>query len=165
MVSGQPAGLAFDEATRTLSGTPTEATDGAVTVSYVVDQDGDFDFKEFTITINPASSDPPDVPGSSLGFAAAIADQEYTAGTAIAPLILPAATGGTPPYAYSVAGLPVGLSFDEATRTLSGTPTEATDGAVIVTYTVIDQDGKTFSATFTITVNEGLSFGDLFGSG
>ena len=165
LVSGQPAGLSFDEATRTLSGTPTEATDGAVTVSYVVDQDGDFDFKEFTITINPASSDPPDVPGSSLGFAAAIADQEYTAGTAIAPLILPAATGGTPPYAYSVAGLPVGLSFDEATRTLSGTPTEATDGAVIVTYTVIDQDGKTFSATFTITVNEGLSFGDLFGSG
>ena len=45
LVSGQPVGLAFDEATRTLSGTPTEATDGAVLVSYVVDQDGDFDFK------------------------------------------------------------------------------------------------------------------------
>ena len=162
LVSGQPAGLEFDEDTRMLSGTPTEATGGAVTVSYVVDQDGDFDFKEFTITINPSSSDPSDSPGSSLGFATAIADQEYTAGTAISPLVLPAATGGTPPLTYGVSGLPAGLRFDKATRTIAGTPTEATDGVVTVIYTVIDQDGNTFSETFSITVNSGIEFGDLF---
>ena len=163
LVSGQPAGLAFDEDTRMLSGTPTEATDGPITVSYVVDQDGNFDFKEFTITINPSSSDPPDSSGSSLGFTTAIADQEYTAGTAIPPLVLPAATGGTPPLTYGVSGLPAGLRFDKATRTIAGTPTEATNGAATVIYTAIDQDGNTFSTTFSITVNPALGdFGDLF---
>ncbi len=162
LVSGQPAGLVFDTATRTLSGAPTEATDGSVSVSYVVDQDGNIEFKEFTITINPSSSDSPDSPGSSLGFAEEIKDQEYTTGTAIDPLILPEATGGTPPLTYGISGQPAGLVFDEATRTLSGTPTEATDGAVIVTYTVIDQDKDIFSATFTITVNEEPDFGNLF---
>ena len=34
-------------------------------------------------------------------------------------LTLPAATGGTGPYAYTLAPLPAGLSFDESTRTLS----------------------------------------------
>ncbi|MDE2812342.1 MAG: Ig domain-containing protein, partial [Gemmatimonadota bacterium] len=146
LVSGQPAGLAFDEATRTLSGTPTEATDGAVLVSYVLDQDGDFDFKEFTITINPASSDPPDSPGSST----VVADRNYTytVGTKIT-LLLPEQT-------VLVSGQPAGLAFDEATRTLSGTPTEATDGAVLVSY-VLDQDGDFDFKEFTITINPASS--------
>ena len=163
LVSGQPTSLVFDENANTLSGTPMEATDGPVSVSYVVDQDGSFDFKEFTITINSSSSDPPDSPGSSLGFTEEIADQAYTAGTAIVPFILPEATGGTAPLTYGISGLPAGLSFDKDARTLSGTPMEATDGAVIVTYTVVDQDGNTFSTTFSITVNPAFGdFGDLF---
>ena len=36
---------------------------------------------------------------------------------------LPAATGGVFPYTYSVTGAPPGLTFDPATRVLSGTPT------------------------------------------
>ena len=36
---------------------------------------------------------------------------------------LPAATGGTPPYTYSVTGEPPGLTFDDQARVLSGTPT------------------------------------------
>ena len=36
---------------------------------------------------------------------------------------LPAATGGTPPYTYSVTGEPPGLTFDDQTRVLSGQPT------------------------------------------
>ncbi|MYA21711.1 MAG: hypothetical protein F4Z30_02480, partial [Gemmatimonadetes bacterium] len=49
--------------------------------------------------------------------------------------------------------LPAGLAFDAATRTLSGTPTAATDGATEVAYTATDDNSTTATWTFTITVN------------
>ena len=112
----------------------------------------------------PDPGDPGDPGDSSLAFAdnTAIPDQSYTAGTEITPLVLPAASGGTAPLAYSISALPAGLVFDAATRTIAGTPTAATDGAVIVIYTVIDSGGSAAVLTFNITVNEGLSLGDFF---
>lgn len=53
-----------------------------------------------------------------------------------AGVTLPAASGGTPPYSYSVADLPDGASFAAATRTLSGTLTTAGDN--VVTYRAQD---------------------------
>ena len=114
---------------------------------------------EPTVSAEPDSSDSSD---SSFRFAAAIANQEYTVGAAIPPLVLPTAMGGTGELSYSVSGLPAGLTFDAATRTISGTPTAATDGAVTVTYTVIDEAENTIAVTFSITVKEELTFGDLF---
>ena len=96
-------------------------------------------------------------------FAGAVEDQEYTAGTAISALVLPEATGGEGEITYSVSELPDGLSFDAATRTISGTPEAATDGTVEVTYTAQDSTGAAATLTFSITVNSPLSFGDLFG--
>jgi hypothetical protein len=61
-----------------------------------------------------------------------------------------AASGGTPPYTWSVSGLPAGLSAS-ASGAISGTPTTA--GTSTVTATVTDSAGKTGSATFTWTVN------------
>ena len=114
--------------------------------------------------MTPDPGDPGDPGDSSLAFAdnTAIPDQSYTAGTTITPLVLPAASGGTAPLVYSVSALPAGLVFDSGTRTISGTPTAATDGAVIVIYTVIDSGGSAAVLTFNITVNEGLSLGDFF---
>ena len=114
--------------------------------------------------MTPDPGDPSDPGDSSLAFAAntAIPDQSYTAGTTITPLVLPAASGGTAPLVYSVSALPAGLAFDAATRTISGTPTAATDGAVIVIYTVIDSGGSAAVLTFNITVNAELVIGDLF---
>ena len=266
-VSGLPAGLSFDASTRRLSGTPTEATDGAVAVTYrVTDESGATITQTFTITIvlivedatislrvdptvisedagptdvvvtatlddgkvfdddvvvflridndenidNAARRDadytaelrrltipagsvsgtttititprndkrvganktirltgayvntvaPVDITlkdaggGSTFSFAenATIADQTYIVGTAIAHLVLPAASGGTGELTYSVSGLPAGLSFDAATRTLAGTPTAATNGAIEVTYKVTDDDDATDTLTFTITI-------------
>lgn len=82
--------------------------------------------------------------------------------------MLPEASGGTGELTYSVSALPEGLSFDAVTRTITGTPTAATDGAVDVVYTATDEDGTTDTLTFTITVNPPLSFDtllDLFGAG
>ena len=184
-VSGLPTGLSFDASTRTLSGTPTAATNGAVTVVYTAtDESGTTDTLVFTITIAEAeaaviaepeelvaeSEESAEPENPSLAFAddAAIDDQTYTADWPIDDLVLPEASGGTGELTYSVSDLPTGLAFDASTRTLSGTPTAATDGAVPVIYTVIDEDGNAAALTFTITVNSPLSFGpllDLFGAG
>ena len=186
-VSGLPAGLTFDASTRTLSGTPTAVTNGAVTVIYTAtDEDGTTDTLTFTIRVNPLLGDAFDLlfPSSeeagvteseeseepSLAFAddAVIDDQVYTAEWPIVDLVLPEASGGTGELTYSVSALPTGLSFDASTRTISGTPTEVTDGAVTIVYTVIDEEENADALTFTITVNEELDFGnlfDLFGAG
>ena len=125
---------------------------------------------EITLSDEAAPPEPMDPDGSALAFAdgTVIPNQAYTAGQAIAPLVLPEASGGTAPLRYSLSALPAGLAFDAATRRISGTPSAVTDGAVIVIYTVIDSGGEVDALTFTITVSEGLSFDsffDLFPSG
>ena len=147
-VSALPAGLEFDAVTRTLGGTPTEETDGAVEVTYTVtDSDDDTATLTFIITIVEAGTVPVFAEGASIN------DQTYVVGTRIADWVLPEASGGDAPLTYSVSALPAGLEFDAATRTLSGTPTAATDGAVTVTYTATDTNSATDTLTFTITVN------------
>ncbi len=98
------------------------------------------------------------------GFAEEVEDQAYTAGTAIAALVLPAASGGTGALTYSISSLPAGLVFDAATRTIAGTPSAATDGAVDILYTVTDEADNTDSLIFSITVNPPLieDFESLF---
>ena len=65
------------------------------------------------------------------------------------------------PYLYKVTGLPAGLTFDRATRTVSGRPTAT--GIFTVTYTADDFDGNhagggnaedTASQSFTIQVGD-----------
>ena len=98
----------------------------------------------------------------AFAFAGEVEDQAYTAGTAIPALQLPEATGGEGAITYRVSELPAGLSFDATTRTISGTPEAATDGAVEVTYTAQDSAEAAATLTFSITVNPALSFGDFF---
>ena len=97
----------------------------------------------------------------AFAFAGVVEAQAYTAGTAITTLVLPEATGGAGEITYSVSGLPAGLSFDAATRTISGTPTAATDGAVEVACLAEDSTGAVTLLDFSITVNPPLSFGDF----
>ena len=68
----------------------------------------------------------------------------------MSPLTLPTATGGTPPYTYTLSPIPAGLQFNSATRKLSGTPTTA--GTTNATYTAKDASEQTASLTFTVTV-------------
>ena len=147
-VSSLPAGLEFDAPTRTLAGTPTEATDGAVEVTYTVTDSGDDTaMLTFTITVVGEGTVPVFAEGASIN------DQTYVVETRIGDWVLPEASGGDGELTYSVSSLPAGLEFDAATRTLGGTPTEETDGAVEVTYTVTDDNSATATLTFTITVN------------
>ena len=71
-------------------------------------------------------------------------------GTAIEDIALPEATGGEGDRTYSVSNdLPAGLSFDAATRTISGTPTAV--GETEVVYTVLDSEGGA-ATKFTIDI-------------
>lgn len=68
------------------------------------------------------------------------------------------ASGGTPPYSYSLSGQPPGITFVASTRVASGTlPTPATDTTYRVTYTCRDQGGSTDSTIFSATVQAAAS--------
>ena len=147
-----PAGLEFDTDTRTLSGTPSAIQVATQHTYTVTDSTTDTSLEAtltFTITVNVAGTPT---------FMGTIEDQTYTKDTAIDALALPEATGGMGPYTYTLDPVPAGLSFDAASRTLSGTPTEAT--IATHTYTVTDSASSalTASLTFTITVSEALTF-------
>ena len=95
---------------------------------------------------------PPDVPPT---FSETVDDQTYTAGEAITPLELPAATGGNGELSYRLEPAVAGLVFDPVARTLSGTPQTA--GTYHMTYRVTDADENTADSDaatlgFTITV-------------
>lgn len=67
--------------------------------------------------------------------------------------VFPAATGGTPPYTYSVSGLPPGITFDSASRRASGTlPTVSVYTNYSVFYFVTDSGGRSASQIFTAGV-------------
>ena len=106
--------------------------------------------------------------GAAPSFAAAgvtqLDDLEFTAGAPIAPVILPAAAGGTEPLTYTLiyatGGSPreFGLDFDPATRRLTGTPTgssflsSSVPDAYGMTYTAADAGGRADTLRFRITI-------------
>ena len=93
---------------------------------------------------------------------ATVSNQTYTSGTPIAPLSLPAASGGDGTLSYSLSPSVPGLSFSASTRTLAGTPTTA--GTYAMTYTVRDGDGDADERRFAIAVEESDGGGSVSGS-
>ena len=95
--------------------------------------------------------------GISFG-AQTISGRCYTEGVPRSEIVLPAATGGVGPLSYTLTpALPPGLSFDSASRTLSGTL--GRQGWTVRTqpyfYTASDAAGESAELSFTITFVEG----------
>ncbi len=142
-----PSGLTFSEITlgdgtkqMQISGTPDTvqaATEYTLTVS---DSDGkvsadDTDSLTFNITVA-------DDTGPSFG-SQTIEAQTYDRGETITALQLPTATGGNGALRYSLKNtpaLPAGLSFNPATRQITGTVTGNAQPATTYTYEVVDTD-------------------------
>ena len=100
----------------------------------------------------PGTSPPPADTSPSFAAGSGPGDQSYTVGTAIDALTLPAASGGDGTLTYSLSPAVPGLSFDPATRRLTGTPSAAGDYAM--TYTATDGDGDTATLGFNIAVEQ-----------
>ncbi|MEQ9994967.1 beta-propeller fold lactonase family protein [Pectobacterium versatile] len=146
-VSGLPDGLSFDAATRTISGTPTASGEFTVVLTA---SDGT---AEATHSVNVTVAQAPDVEpdnsapvyndnaGLNLGELQAGTEYRYT---------LPEnlfTDADSDALAWRVSGLPDGLSFDAATRTISGTPTASGEFTVVLTAS----DG-TAEATHSVKV-------------
>ncbi len=157
-VTTLPAGLTFEHATRTITGTPSVAETRVVTYS-VSDGNRTSAHDAFTITVNEALTPQPEGTEGNTGNTQGslqltlVGAKEFNARVGVLyTQQLPAATGGSSPYAYGVNVLPAGLRFEHATRTITGTPTTAE--TKVVTYSVTDGAQARASDTFTITVGE-----------
>ena len=139
-----PDGLDFDDNTRVLSGTPTTAMSQTTYRYTVTDTDGDTARINFRITVTD----------DTLTFGSEIiSNQNYVKDHTITPVTLPEATGGSGNLTYSLtpSSLPTGLSFNNNTRVISGTPTQLIFNRRY-TYTVTDGDGNTAMLFFLMSV-------------
>ncbi|MBB5636472.1 gliding motility-associated-like protein [Pedobacter cryoconitis] len=132
-----PPGLIFDPVTRTISGTPTQS--GTFTLSIKVTDSGNG-----TITVPYTLK----VAGALTLPTATLANGKV--GTAYTSPALPAVSGGTGPYTYSAINLPPGLSFNAATRVISGNPTSG--GNYTVTMKVTDNAGNSTSTDYALNI-------------
>ena len=86
----------------------------------------------------------------------------FLVGSQISEPDFPTATGGTPPYTYSLTpSVPNGLTFDASTLTLAGTPTTK-QAATTYTLQVEDATGATASKNFYIIVHELVLFDKFY---
>ncbi|WP_154619147.1 putative Ig domain-containing protein, partial [Staphylococcus epidermidis] len=97
---------------------------------------------ETTFTINVEDTTKPTVES--------IADQTQEVNTEITPIKIEATDNSDQTVTNKVDGLPNGVTFDEATNTISGTPSEV--GSYTVTVTTTDNSGNVTETTFTIDV-------------
>jgi hypothetical protein len=141
---GLPAGVTLNTATGALGGTPSAAGTFQFTMD-VSDSLARRATKQFSLPV-----------ASALGISSAPALPAAIAGVAYSQTL--AATGGTPPYLWSITagGLPAGLSFDAATAGISGVPTLS--GSFTFTAQVSDNNSVTTSKQFTLAVTSNLTF-------
>jgi autotransporter-associated beta strand protein len=134
-----PGGLTLNSSTGVISGTPTASGTFNFTVT-LTDNASQTASRPFAVTIAPASLA---VTTASLGGG--------TVGTAYAGML--AASGGTPPYTWSITSgaLPPGVTLNAATGALTGSPTAP--GTYAFTATVTDSAAATASAPLSIVVN------------
>lgn len=128
-----PAGLAFNPATREISGTPAESLEKT---DFILTAEADGRRTRLPFTLAVEADGRPDFGGAAVG------DLVFEQGRLIPETVLPAASGGEGRLIYRISPrLPAGLSFDSETRTLSGTPAESLAGADYM-LTVYDSDGN-----------------------
>ncbi|WP_240627048.1 putative Ig domain-containing protein, partial [Staphylococcus epidermidis] len=140
-VEGLPDGVTFDEATNTISGTPSEVGRYDITVT-TTDESGNV--TETTFTIDVEDTTKPTVED--------IVDQTQEVNTEITPIKIEATDNSGQAVTNKVEGLPDGVTFDEATNTISGTPSEV--GSYDITVTTTDESGNSETTTFTINVED-----------
>ncbi len=146
VTSDLPEGFVFNASTRTVRGSPTSAVPPATYKYKAVDSDGTDSIMRFTMQFH------------AVVFQGMIDDQSLTLKQSVVPIMFPEASGGVPPYLYTLMpSLPEGLVFNASTHTISGTPT-ATMPATTYTYEATDSTGSRSTLTFTMEVVQAVAF-------
>ena len=142
---GLPGGLSINASSGLISGTPNTAVlNSSVTVT-ATDGTGASGSASFTWTVNN-----PTPPGNSVTVTNP-GSQTSSVGTAIAPLVIKASdTQLNQTFTYAATGLPTGLSINNTTGVITGTPSAAGSFGPVVTVT--DTTGANGSASFSWTV-------------
>ncbi|MBP7868206.1 MAG: putative Ig domain-containing protein, partial [Acidobacteria bacterium] len=139
VTGGLPTGLTLDPATGVLSGTPTQTGSFALTFR-AMDVNGCEGFEPISLGIGCSAIV---VSPSSLA--------PGTAGTAYPPVTF-TQTGGVGAITWSATGvLPVGMTFDPTTATLSGTPVQP--GGFTINVTATDALDCSAMSSPTLTIN------------
>lgn len=142
IVGSLPAGLALNASTGAITGTPTGSAGTSNFTVQATDSLGQTATKALSITILPA---PLNITTTSL--------PNGTVGVAYNSTV--AATGGTPPYTWTitVGALPAGLTLNASTGAITGTPSAT--GTSNFTVHVVDSSGPSQSddQALSITVN------------
>jgi hypothetical protein len=143
ILSGSVAGLSLDPTTGALQGTPQNAGTFNLTVQ-VADSVGSKVSQNFSVVVN----------SPSLTLIVTGQLPAGAAGVAYSQKLPVTASGGTPPYTWSItSGSVPGLDFDAANVALAGTPT--TSGTFTLTVQVRDSAGLTSSRPFSVTITPG----------
>src|ERR1039458_9436090 len=138
LIAGSVPGLSFDPSSLTISGTPSTAGTFNFTIQ-ATDSANLTATRSLSLVVNPASL--------SITTARQLPDAMLS--QPYAQLI--AASGGQPPYQWSINGQPDGLTINKTTGQITGTPTVA--GSFGIAITVQDSALANFSDRFTLAVN------------
>ena len=135
-----PSGLSFSSA-GAISGTPSLSGNYTFSVT-ATDAKGCTAIANYTLTVTDALA------LATATLPAGVTGSSYPAQT------IPSATGGTGPYAYTAVNLPPGLTFNSATREITGTPTQA--GNYDIPVTVTDTNGSSVTTLYSVKITDPL---------
>ena len=158
IAAGLPDGLAFDDDDREITGTPAAATEGMITITASNTYGGAPHTDTYTIAFNFSAAPVAPSWGDNDSGSAINVDED----SPITPIVVPPVSSGTTPVTYAATGLPVGLTFTAATRTISGTPTTPDTGIITITATnaPATNDSDTYTIAWTVNDLEAPSWGN-----
>ena len=136
-----PSGVTFNTATYTLNGTPAAGTGGTYAITFTAKNSAGTITQNFTLTVDQA-------PAITSG-----ASTTFTVGTAGSFNVT--ASGFPKPGITESGSLPSGVTFNNSTDVLSGTPASGTTGTYPVMFTASNGVGSNPTQSFTLTVNAG----------
>ncbi|HTF96997.1 MAG TPA: putative Ig domain-containing protein, partial [Cellvibrio sp.] len=149
-----PAWLTFNSATRTFSGTPTNADVGLISIRVTASDSNGGTSATDTFDLTIANTNDAPTVANPIPNQNATEDSAFNF-TFAANTFADSDVGNNLSYSAQLSGgstLPAWLNFDSATRTFSGTPANANVGVVTIDVIANDGNGGTVTDTFTITV-------------
>ncbi len=156
-----PLGLSIDAGTGVIEGKPIAAGERVITVT-VTDAAGNSASESFTIFVTEIGGE--DVTDAEPPTIQPLADVSITLGQQVRTQV--EASDPTGPLSYAATGLPAGVTIDDQSGLVSGTPLAV--GRSRVQVSVADAAGNVAQAAFVITVSaaqDGNANGDTGGTG